>query len=446
MNGPRKPWISRRMLWAAAVLFVLSLGLSVWFLGSPPPRAIILATGDPDGGFAVLGQQYKTRLERMGLKVQLRSSRGSIDNLQMVSHHQADVAFVQTGTVQSLDGLDDLCTLAAVGSEPLWIFYRSDRWAKPVVSLRDLQGRKVVLGPPISGTDALGRLLLKEYGITEANTTFLNLSMGKEREALAQGQADAALLVCSCDAPVIRELLRARGIRLVSLRDHQAALARRYRYLRPITLPRGTLDPGDDRPREDTALLAPRMVLVARENLHPRVVEQLLMAAQDIHLTGNLLDDPGQFPSLEGVELPPHVAAEKFMKSGESVVARLLPYWAVRRVWQAQLLLLPLLSLLLPFWKTLPLLYSFRINRILKRHYAALREVEDRINHCEEPAKLRQDLESLDGLRFDLASLSRKLPAHLQRDVYHWRQHVALVRAEGQDRLRRLEASAKPSV
>jgi hypothetical protein len=170
----------------------------------------------------------------------------------------------------------------------------------------------------------------------------------------------------------------------------------------------------------------------------------LLMAAQDIHLTGNLLDDPGQFPSLEGVELPPHVAAEKFMKSGESIVARLLPYWAVRRVWQAQLLLLPLLSLLLPFWRTLPLLYSFRINRILKRHYAALCEMEDRINHCEEPAKLRQYLESLDGLRFDLASLSRKLPAHLQRDVYHWRQHVALVRAEGQERLRRLEASARP--
>ncbi len=445
MNGPRKARLSKRMVWTAALLFILSLGVSVWLLGSPPPRAIVLATGDPDGGFAVLGQQYKTRLERMGLKVQLRSSNGSIDNLRMVLHHQADVAFVQAGAVQSLDETDGLCSLAAIGSEPLWIFYRSDRWSKPIASLSDLQERKVVLGPPVSGTDALGRLLLGEYGITEANATFLNLSMGQECAALAEGRADAALLVCSCDAPVLRDLLHARGIRLASLHDHQAALARRYRYLRPLVLPRGTLDPQEDRPREDMALLAPRTVLVVRENLHPRVVEQLLMAAQDIHLPGNLLDDPGQFPSLEGVELPPHVAAEKFMKSGESVVARLLPYWAVRRVWQAQLLLLPLLSLFLPFWKTLPLLYTFRVNRILKRHYAALREVEDRIHHCNDAVELRKCLESLDGLRTDLATLSSKLPAHLQRDVYDWRQHVALVRTEARDRLGRLEESPNAS-
>jgi hypothetical protein len=139
------------------------------------------------------------------------------------------------------------------------------------------------------------------------------------------------------------------------------------------------------------------------------------------------------------MDLPPHIAAEKFLKSGESLVSRLLSYWSVRLVWQAQLLILPLLALLLPFWKTLPMLYSVRINSILKRHYTALREVESQIDHCNDPVQLRQALAKLDGLRTDLETLSRKLPAHLQRDVYHWRQHVALVRTEGHARLRRLE-------
>ncbi len=87
------------------------------------------------------------------------------------------------------------------------------------------------------------------------------------------------------------------------------------------------------------------------------------------------------------------------------------------------------------------MLYAVHINRILKRHYTALRDAEDRIRGCEDAMELRKCLEALDGLRGNLETLSRKLPAPLQRDVYDWRQHVALVRAEGRERLRRLERS-----
>ena len=40
--------------------------------------------------------------------------------------------------------------------------------------------------------------------------------------------------------------------------------------------------------------------------------------------------------------------------------------------------------------------------------------------------------------RTDLEALSRKLPAYLQRDVYHWRLHVAMVRTEALERWQRL--------
>jgi hypothetical protein len=128
--------------------------------------------------------------------------------------------------------------------------------------------------------------------------------------------------------------------------------------------------------------------------------------------------------------MPVHVSAERFMRTGESFLSRHLSYQGMRLFWQAQLLLLPALALLVPFWKTLPLLYTFRINQILRQHYIALREVEDRIDHCDEPEELRRHIVTLDGLRADLETLSRKLPLHLQRDVYDWRLHVALVRNE----------------
>jgi TRAP transporter TAXI family solute receptor len=437
MNGPSKPRRSRRLLWALALLFSLAaLALSVWLLGSPPPNKIVLITGDPAGGFAVLGHAYKDRLERLGLQVELVESRGSIENLQHLQRGEADLAFVQTGVAPALDDTAGLCGLAVIGSHPLWIFSVTPQ---PLTSLRDLIGRKVVLGPADSGTAALALLLLKDYGVTPANTTFLRMSMGEVRGALTTGKADCAFLVCSCVAPAIRDLLGDARIQLFDLGHHRAALARRYRYLRPVILPRGVLDLQQDLPTQDLPLLAPSMILAARDNLHPRVVEQLLMAAQSLHRAGNQLDDPGQFPTLEGMDLPPHLAAEKFMRSGETLVARLLPYSGVRLIWQVQLLLLPLIALLLPFWRTLPLLYTFRVNRILKHHYTVLREVETRIDGCDDPAALRGYLDTLDGMRNDLETLSRKLPGHLQRDVYHWRLHVALVRTEARERLRRLE-------
>lgn len=424
---------SRRWLWlAGSVLFALVLPGSVWLIGTPPPRKIVLATGDPDGGFAMLGLEYKSRLERMGLKVELLASSGSIANLKAVQDRTADVAFVQSGVTQKIETTDGLCSLAAIGSDPLWIFSRSPR---DVGSLADLTGHSVALGPAGSGADALGRLLMNEFHIEPA--TIVNLPMRRSREALERGDVQFAMLVCSAEAPVIRDLMAHDDIHLVGLR-RQAAIARRLPYLRRVDLLAGSYDLARDRPPADVAMVAPVTILVGREDLHPRVVEQLLLVAKKVHANGTLLEDTAKFPVLETAELPAHVAAEKFMVSGESFLSRLLPYWGVRLVWQAQLLLLPIITVLVPLWRLLPALSAYRINRILKRKYSALREAENRIDASNDAPALRAALDRLDALRTELESLSRKLPAHLQRDIYNWRLHVAMVRTEAEDRLKRM--------
>jgi hypothetical protein len=95
-----------------------------------------------------------------------------------------------------------------------------------------------------------------------------------------------------------------------------------------------------------------------------------------------------------------------------------------------------------PFLKVLPMIYAWRVNRILHHHYAVLREVETNIAHAERPEQLREWLRELDAMRTQMEGLSRKIPARLQRDIYDWRLHVALVRSEVVERLRRLEAPA----
>src|SRR5262249_34173913 len=162
---------------------------------------------------------------------------------------------------------------------------------------------------------------------------------------------------------------------------------------------------------------------------------------------GSLIDPPHRFPTLEGVDLAVHETAETYMRSGESLLARLLPYWGVRLVLNLRILILPLLAIWLPFLKIVPMVYNFRAHRLLARHYAALREAEGGIAGADNPDELRDRLGVLDRLRADMERLSRKVPAHLQRDVYHWRLHVAAVRSEAQDRLARMggrRGSARP--
>ncbi len=207
----------------------------------------------------------------------------------------------------------------------------------------------------------------------------------------------------------------------------------------PVTLAEGVVDLERDIPNHDVPLVAPAAVLICRHDLHPRAIEQILNAAQAIHAPAGLVDGEHRFPSLKQVDVPVHEVAERYMRTGESFLSRLLPYWGVWLVYQVQVLILPVLVVWIPFLRILPAVYSFRINRLLRHHYVALREVENAIERTEDPHKVREQLQILEHLRTEMASVSRKVPGHLQRDVYHWRFHVMMVRNEALARLKKME-------
>jgi hypothetical protein len=370
--------------------------------------------------------------------------------------------------------------LVAVYLEPLWVFYRG---SGPVRTLSDLKGRPIpapvaaataagLLGSPggagpwltyatlvtgriptisvgleRSGTEAVAHLLLKAHGITAQNARIVNLDTAEASQRLKDGSLDVALIISSARDPAIPDLLARTDLQLMNFQRQDIAHFRQFPYLNSVKLTEGLLNLQDNLPREEKTLLAPAALLVCREDLHPQVIELILKAARRIHAPGSLIDPPNHFPTLEGVDVAIHETAKTYMKSGESFLTRWLPYWGVRLVLQLRILILPLLAVWLPILKILPMIYSYRVNRLLKRHYAALRAVESAIAQANTPQELRDRLQALEQLRSDLATLSRKVPAHLQRDVYHWRLHVAVVRTEALERLTRMEsrgASAEP--
>jgi len=435
----------RRRLWIlAGGLFVAMFFLSVWLVGPAPPRRIVLATGLREGGYAFFGKKYKDKLDKMGLKVELVHTHGTFDNYDLLLSGKADVAFVQGGSYPEANDPDGtLRGLAAIYLEPVWFFHRAEL---PIKSIADFKKRKVFIGTPHSGTEGMGRRLLKAHRIDDSNCDIKHMDMAAAGTELKQGNLDIALFVSPTQNPFIIDMLADKRVRLLSF-DRQVAYCRRFPFLTPVTLSEGVVDLERDIPDRDVPLLAPAALLICRQELHPRAIEQVLNAAQAIHAPAGLVDGDHRFPSLKEVDVPVHEVAERYMRSGESFLSRLLPYWGVWLLYQVQVLILPVLVVWIPFLRILPAVYSFRINRLLRHHYVALREVENAMEHTEDPVKVREQLQTLEHLRIEMASVSRKVPGHLQRDVYHWRFHVMMVRNEALVRLKKLdENESTPSV
>lgn len=432
----------RLALWAVAVLLTVAVvGLSLRYMDPFPPRRIVLATGQPDGAYDTFGREYQRRLAREGLRLEIRRTAGSLENLEGLLRGEADVAFVQGGTYALVaDPGGTLRGMAAVYREPLWIFYRG----RPVTDgLASLAGRRIAIGASGSGTEAVARALLGELGLPTTGSNLLNLPSSEARRSLEEGRIEAAFFVSSYRDANVAALLRRPGVRLLGFR-RDAAFARNFPYLTPVRIPEGLLDLKADLPREEITLMAPAALLVCRETLHPRVVEQLLTVAREVHGAGSLLDPPQRFPAREGVDVPLHEAADSFLAGGESLISRVLPYWALRWVVQGRVILLPLLAVWLPLFKILPWLLRWRGNRILERHYALLRDAEAVVASAGRPEALREGIARLEALRGQIEGLARRLSLPHQRDVYHCRLHVSLVLTEARDRLRRLEAPPTP--
>lgn len=415
-----------------AIVFASLVALNVWLMGSGPPHELRIATGDPNlGAYATFGKEYQGHLEPIGLTAELVESSGSRENLELLINGEVDLAFVQAGIIEDVETHEvKLRSLAAIYLAPIWVFYRAELGS--IERLSDLTNRKIAIGPPGSGTAVISRQLLEANGVNadQANTT---MNMPQSATALISGEVDVAFFALTYKSPQVQQLLDDPSVKLFDFR-RSLAYSRKFPYLREVTLGEGAINLEANLPPQDTKLLATSVMLVAHEDLHPRAVEKILRAATEIHGDGDRLQRRGQFPDPDRVDIRLHPTAGQFFRSGESWLSRLLPYSILRWVLKLQLIIIPLLALWLPLAKLFPALYQYRINHLLKLHYGALRYAETQIAKAKSLDEFEEQLEALNRMQQEMERLSRKIPAHLQREVYHWRSHIALVREDAEKR------------
>ncbi|CAN96817.1 Hypothetical protein sce6648 [Sorangium cellulosum So ce56] len=398
------------------------------FVEPPPPRRLTIATGQPTGRYHAFAERYRAYLAGFDIALEIRETAGSAENVALLLDPASgvSVAFVQGGAMPP-DARDRLSSLASVYREPLWIFHRGDR---PYDRLTDLAGKRLSIGPEGSGTRVVAQRLLADSGVTAAGQAaagapFEGLPDRQAAEALQAGRIDAAFFIVGPGSEQVQQLIRADGVRLMTLRQHQS-YARRYPYLTSVVLSEGLLDLERNIPPAPSPLLAPPAALVANATLHPALVPLLIEAARAAHEPGNLLDAPGEFPSARFVEAPLRPEARRYLEEGPSLLQRVLPFWPASMVSRLKLMLLPLATVIFSIFKIAQPLYNWRISARIYRHYEILRRAQRELAGPPDPARRAEMIATLRQLEEKLATVS--VPLGAMAALYQLYLHLGYVR------------------
>ncbi|WP_284617755.1 TAXI family TRAP transporter solute-binding subunit [Aquabacterium humicola] len=426
----------RDLLLAAGPLLLLGAALLVaayLVLQPQPPRRVVLATGIAQGAYAEFGQRYAAWLAGHGITVELRPTQGAAENLALLRDARSgvDIAFVQGGADPAGDAARDadagLVSLGSLFYEPVWLFYREDsarRLARaPSIShLTQLAGWKLNIGAPGSGVPPLVQLLLEANRIDPATIALSRQSTTPAVVDLLEGRLDALVLCSAPESSMVQMLLATPGIRLLDFAQSEA-YARRFAFMSPVVLPRGVIDLARDQPPADVRLVAPTATLVARESLHPALMQLFVQAAQRVHGGAGWFQRKGEFPNAANNERPVAAEAQRIYRNGVPWLQRYLPFWLANLADRMWVVLLAIGAVLIPLSRIVPPMYEFRVRSRVFRWYGRLRDVE----HARGQRRTEDLLAELDEIERHVGQVA--VPLSHADELYALRSHIEAVRA-----------------
>ncbi len=407
-----------------AVLYGLIVGLRLI-----PPQSLTIAAGAPGSAYYAIAERYRDILAEDGLVLEIEHTAGSAENRDLMNNPGSgvDLALIQGGIPTQNP---ELQALAAIFPEPLLIFARSA--AQLSGNPYEWAEKRIALGAEGSGTRAIVDQLATITGapaLLPSNPNATDLSGQAAAEALLDAQIDLAFFVAPLDAPYLSALYDHEGILLLPL-SHSKALTHRIPEAQLVELNTGAIRYHPAYPSEQVPLVTLVTKLVARDDLHPALVNRLVHAMVRVHSERGLLHMEPNFPNTQLLDMPADVYAAKLLREGFSALESFLPYWVAAQVNRFAILLLPIVFLLLPLAKVVPALLAWRMQSRVYQYYDRLHEIDLILSGKlgEEPAgEERRALGAeLDAIEASLRDES--LPSKYREQAYIATEHVGFVR------------------
>ncbi len=414
------PTVALTVLLVSSVILLTGI---VFFVKSAPPSRLTISSG-PEGsinhGLAI---KYKDALQKNGIKVNVLTSNGSLENLKLITTPgtKIDLALVQTGSENDTTKLDSVVSLGSLSYQPLFFFYRGS----PVERLSQMEGKTISVGKEGSGTRRLALKLLKLNGIDE-KANLIHVDGESVSDALLKKKIDGAFMMGeAASVKVMRKLLFSDDIHLMHFKNATAYI-RKVDVLHIIELPEGVIDFGKNIPSHDVTLVGPAVELIATRDLHPALSDMILDAAMDIHGAPGIFKKRGEFPKPVQHKIEISDDAERFYKSGKSFLYRYLPFWLASLLSRALVSFIPMLIILIPAVRSVPMIFRWLGQVRIRRRYRSLLRIEAKFKNEKDPEKLKDLNQQFEEIEKDVQQM--KVRATFADQFYLLRSHIDYVR------------------
>ncbi|MET0502482.1 MAG: TAXI family TRAP transporter solute-binding subunit [Candidatus Binatia bacterium] len=171
--------------------------------------AFTIATGLSDGSYFQIAQDIKNLVAKDGVELQITSTKGSLENIQLLGSGKVDLAIVQldalrfvADAVKQQKGLDVFDKIKVVlNLYPEEIHVLSNK--KEIQSFYHLEGKRVSVGTEGSGSAVSAAVLLTVYDI---NPTVSFDTVEDAIKRMDEGSLDAMIFVGGAPVPFIGKL------------------------------------------------------------------------------------------------------------------------------------------------------------------------------------------------------------------------------------------------
>ena len=403
------------------LLVIASFYLTSKFIEPSSKKEITIATGSIDGEYYQTALKYKEILEKQKVKVNILTSNGSMENIQLLNDKKADIAFIQNG-IDELKEQTHIKAIASIYYEPLWIFYKNDTYNMDY--LIQLISKKISIGKEKSGTEDLALKILNDNGINKKNSQLLYNSTQEAKDLLIKGEIDAMFIVSSPNSNVIKELLENPDISLFSFKRAKA-YSRKYSFLEATPIYEGTIDLYKNLPSQDINLLSTTANLIVRDDFSDELTRLILKEIKRIHKKKGLFETQNQFPNIDNLTIEINEDAQRYFTYGDTWLEKIFPYWIASNIDRLKILLIPLITLMIPLSKGFFPLYRWSIRSKIYKWYEEIHKIDLEAEDAKKE-ELKKYLEKIIALKKEIKA-ETKVPLSYMGEYYDLIMHLELI-------------------
>ena len=216
---------------------------------APARRFLSLGSAPPGGAFFVVGSALAEVINEtgadLGYSVTAEATSGSQENIRRLASGELDFALSNAAityfAVRGAEGWDRAYPVRAVMTLAPNVALFVAEASSGVVSIGDLRGRRVTVGPAGAGFEYFVGPLLEAHGVTYDDFSPLNATQQAAVDMLTDGSADAALLGGAVPTASITQAAASMDLAFVPFgADEKERLTDEYLFFRPATIPAGT--------------------------------------------------------------------------------------------------------------------------------------------------------------------------------------------------------------